>query len=506
MSLKKIFGKTGSNNIRNIAKIMAGVTAASAIMGFGMHQVYGKTEVTLQDILGNLYPYGVVAGELTISADFESNFAANVLYVSGHSTGNAVGTMTNEGGIMYAGKIKSASAQWSDEEWAQYGELKLRSGNYLITGEKFTRLNNGETQIDNNYYKWVNSDGKIMVNDEISRQLEIVENVNYLNIDKEKKNVLSILNSFEVKAGKNQFENGVIDVTEYEEGVVTVNYDITNGVNNNLTIKKNSNQLLIINAVSNNNSETDTNTVAKYLLSVDGKAAEATLDNMESLKVIWNFDIYKGNLIVGDNGGVIVAPYAKVSNCGTSSGYLIAGTFNNTGGEWHYWNKQLEKETTTEQQTTTTEAATTTIETTTTTTEAATTTETATTTTEAATTTEAETTTPDEVITITDEIPLGKETTTPKEEETTDPVQEETTTEEIADIDNDIPLGKETTAAGDEPENNPDDELIQLDDMIPLGAPQTGDNNMIFVYVAMAALALGGSIASVVLNRKKEEK
>ena len=572
MVFSRLFGNVNSNVKRNIAKIMAGVTVASAIMGFGMHQVYGGNETTLEDILGNLYPYGVVANELTVSSDFESNFAVNVLYVSGHTTGNSVGTKTNAGGVMYAKEIRSANELYSDEDWAKYGDLKLRSGDYLITGEDFNRVNDGTSQIDNQYYWWKNEAGTITVNDEMSRQLKIVNDSDYLNITEEKKRVLSILNSFEINAGKEEFKDGVIDVTDYRDGVVTVNYDITDGVNNNLTIKKNSSQLLIINAISEKNSANDSNMVAKYLLSVDGGEAKATQDNIEADKVIWNFGIYKGKLTIGDNGGVFVAPNAKVSNCGTSSGYLIAGTFNNSSGEWHYWNDKLSEETTAESEAA--DAVTDNISTGDETSKAD----------DAVTDPKETESSSDKIVDIGGEIPLGDETTErpqatvsdedisdsdnlPSDNETTtqpqatvsdpvdnetvkphdgtddpagnetakphdgtddpadnetakpqdainDPDENETSTEEILGIDDGLPLGNETTpenekGAPDEEaatEEDPDEELIQLDDLIPLGAPGTGDHSMIYVYAALAALALGISILSVVLGKKKETK
>lgn len=586
MFFSKFFGNVNSNVKRNVAKIMAGVTAASAIMGFGMHQVYGGNETTLKDILGNLYPYGVVANELTISSDFESNFAVNVLYVAGHTTGNTVGSKTNVGGVMYAREIRSANEQYSEDEWARYGDLKLRSGNYLVTGEDFNRVNDGASQIDNQYYWWRNAAGNITVNDEMSKQLKIVNDSDYLNIIEEKKRVLSILNSFEIDAGKDEFTNGVIDVTDYRDGVVTVNYDITDGVNNNLTIKKNSGQLLIINAISEKNSANDSNIVAKYLLSVDGSEAQVTQDNTEANKVIWNFGIYKGNLTIGDNGGVFVAPNAKVSNCGTSSGYLIAGTFNNSSGEWHYINNELEEETTaesaasdiiTEKETTTKSQATSSVteiktdgnipvgdettnetinettnditnETTTTGDENSDTKEEETSTEQIIdiggnsplgneTTTQQQTTIPDEAVTATDKLmgedettKAGDEITDPRETETSseemlpasnettkpqdainDPQETETSPEEIINIDGGLPLGNETTPENEEStpdeeattEYDPDEELIQLDDLTPLGAPGTGDHSRIYVYVALAGLALGASILSVVLGKKK---
>ena len=566
------FRNVNSRAKRNIAKIMAGVTAASAIMGFGMHQVYGGNETTLEDILGNLYPYGIVANELDISSDLESNFAVNVLYVSGHATGNAVGRMTNVGGVMYAREIRSASEKWSEEDWAQYGDLKIRSGNYVITGEDYKRVNDGTSQIDNQYYWWKNETGNITINDEMSKQLQIVNDADYLNITEEKKRVLSILNSFEIDAGKEEFTDGIIDVTDFRKGVVTVNYDITNGVNNNLTIKKNSDQLLIINAISEKNSANDSNIVAKYLLSVDDGEAKATLDNMEAHKVIWNFGIYKGKLTIGDNGGVFVAPNAKITNCGTSSGYLIAGSFSNSSGEWHHWNDSLKEETTAESETTsikenetttqpeTTEQPPTTVPNENGTTEQPPTTvpnENGTTeqpettvpnengTTEQppttvpnenGTTVQPETTVPnengtteqppttvpnengtteqqttDEVIHITDRVPNENNTTRPQDAE---PQETQTSPEEIVDINGEPPLGNETTPSNEnnptkeEPttEYDPDEELIQLDDLIPLGAPQTGDHSKIYIYVALAALALGVSILSVVLGKKKDKR
>lgn len=538
------FRNVNSRAKRNIAKIMAGVTAASAIMGFGMHRVYGGNETTLEDILGNLYPYGIVANELDISSDLESNFAVNVLYVSGHATGNAVGRMTNVGGVMYAREIRSASEKWSEEDWAQYGDLKIRSGNYVITGEEYRRVNDGTSQIDNQYYWWKNETGNITINDEMSKQLQIVNDADYLNITEEKKRVLSILNSFEIDAGKEEFTDGIIDVTDFRKGVVTVNYDITNGVNNNLTIKKNSDQLLIINAISEKNSANDSNMVAKYLLSVDDGEAKATLDNMEAHKVIWNFGIYKGKLTIGDNGGVFVAPNAKITNCGTSSGYLIAGSFSNSSGEWHHWNDSLKEETTAESETTsikenetTTQPETTEQPPTTVPNENGTTEQPPTTVpNENGTTVQPETTVPnengtteqppttvpnendtteqqttDEVIHITDRVPNENNTTRPQD---ADPQETQTSPEEIVDINGEPPLGNETTPSNEnnptkeEPttEYDPDEELIQLDDLIPLGAPQTGDHSKIYIYVALAALALGVSILSVVLGKKKDKK
>ncbi len=556
------FRNVNSRVKRNIAKIMAGVTAASAIMGFGMHQVYGGNETTLEDILGNLYPYGIVANELDISSDLESNFATNVLYVSGHATGNAAGRMTNVGGVMYAREIRSASEKWSDEDWASYGDLKIRSGNYIITGEDYKRVNDGTRQIDNQYYWWKNETGKITINDEMSKQLQIVNDADYLNITEEKKRVLSILNSLEIDAGKEEFTDGIIDVTDFRKGIVTVNYDITNGVNNNLTVKKNSDQLLVINAISGKNTVNDSNMVAKYLLSVDGGEAKATLDNMEAHKVIWNFGIYKGKLTLGDNGGVFVAPNAKITNCGTSSGYLIAGSFSNSSGEWHHWNNSLKEETTAETSSTdikdkettteqppatvpvdngtteqppatvpvdngTTEQPPTTVpnENGTTvpnengTTEQLPTTvpnENGTTEQPPATvpnengTTEQPTTT-DEVIHITDRVPNENNTTIPQD---TKPEETQTSPEEIVDINGEPPLGNDPTTdnekdpSKEEPttEYDPDEELIQIDDLIPLGAPQTGDHSRIYLYIALAAAALGISILSVVLGKKKDKK
>ncbi len=564
------FRNVNSRVKRNIAKIMAGVTAASAIMGFGMHQVYGGNETTLEDILGNLYPYGIVANELDISSDLESNFATNVLYVSGHATGNAVGRMTNVGGVMYAREIRSASEKWSDEDWASYGDLKIRSGNYIITGEDYKRVNDGTRQIDNQYYWWKNETGKITINDEMSKQLQIVNDADYLNITEEKKRVLSILNSLEIDAGKEEFTDGIIDVTDFRKGIVTVNYDITNGVNNNLTVKKNSDQLLVINAISGKNTVNDSNMVAKYLLSVDGGEAKATLDNMEAHKVIWNFGIYKGKLTLGDNGGVFVAPNAKITNCGTSSGYLIAGSFSNSSGEWHHWNNSLKEETTaetssidikdkettteqppvtvpvdngtTEQPPTTvpnengttvpndngtTEQPPTTVPVDNGTTEQPPTTvpnengttvpnENGTTEQPPATvpnengTTEQPTTT-DEVIHITDRVPNENNTTIPQD---TKPEETQTSPEEIVDINGEPPLGNDPTTdnekdpSKEEPttEYDPDEELIQIDDLIPLGAPQTGDHSRIYLYIALAAAALGISILSVVLGKKKDKK
>ncbi len=592
------FRNVNSRVKRNIAKIMAGVTAASAIMGFGMHQVYGGNETTLEDILGNLYPYGIVANELDISSDLESNFATNVLYVSGHATGNAAGRMTNVGGVMYAREIRSASEKWSDEDWASYGDLKIRSGNYIITGEDYKRVNDGTRQIDNQYYWWKNETGKITINDEMSKQLQIINDADYLNITEEKKRVLSILNSLEIDAGKEEFTDGIIDVTDFRKGIVTVNYDITNGVNNNLTVKKNSDQLLVINAISGKNTVNDSNMVAKYLLSVDGGEAKATLDNMEAHKVIWNFGIYKGKLTLGDNGGVFVAPNAKITNCGTSSGYLIAGSFSNSSGEWHHWNNSLKEETTAETSSTdikdkettteqppatvpvdngtteqppttvpnengttvpnengtteqppttvpvdngtteqppttvpvdngTTEQPPTTVPVDNGTTEQPPTTvpnengttvpnENGTTEQPPATvpnengTTEQPTTT-DEVIHITDRVPNENNTTIPQD---TKPEETQTSPEEIVDINAEPPLGNDPTTdnekdpSKEEPttEYDPDEELIQIDDLIPLGAPQTGDHSRIYLYIALAAAALGISILSVVLGKKKDKK
>ncbi len=606
------FRNVNSRVKRNIAKIMAGVTAASAIMGFGMHQVYGGNETTLEDILGNLYPYGIVANELDISSDLESNFATNVLYVSGHATGNAAGRMTNVGGVMYAREIRSASEKWSDEDWASYGDLKIRSGNYIITGEDYKRVNDGTRQIDNQYYWWKNETGKITINDEMSKQLQIVNDADYLNITEEKKRVLSILNSLEIDAGKEDFTDGIIDVTDFRKGIVTVNYDITNGVNNNLTVKKNSDQLLVINAISGKNTVNDSNMVAKYLLSVDGGEAKATLDNMEAHKVIWNFGIYKGKLTLGDNGGVFVAPNAKITNCGTSSGYLIAGSFSNSSGEWHHWNNSLKEETTAETSSTdikdkettteqppatvpvdngtteqspttvpnengttvpnengtteqppttvpvdngtteqppttvpvdngTTEQPPTTVPVDNGTTEQPPTTvpnENGTTvpnengTTEQPPTTvpndngtteqppatvpnengtTEQPTTTDEVIHITDRVPNENNTTIPQD---TKPEETQTSPEEIVDINGEPPLGNDPTTdnekdpSKEEPttEYDPDEELIQIDDLIPLGAPQTGDHSRIYLYIALAAAALGISILSVVLGKKKDKK
>lgn len=528
------FRNVNSRVKRNIAKIMAGVTAASAIMGFGMHQVYGGNETTLEDILGNLYPYGIVANELDISSDLESNFATNVLYVSGHATGNAAGRMTNVGGVMYAREIRSASEKWSDEDWASYGDLKIRSGNYIITGEDYKRVNDGTRQIDNQYYWWKNETGKITINDEMSKQLQIINDADYLNITEEKKRVLSILNSLEIDAGKEEFTDGIIDVTDFRKGIVTVNYDITNGVNNNLTVKKNSDQLLVINAISGKNTVNDSNMVAKYLLSVDGGEAKATLDNMEAHKVIWNFGIYKGKLTLGDNGGVFVAPNAKITNCGTSSGYLIAGSFSNSSGEWHHWNNSLKEETTAETSSTdikdketTTEQPPATVPVDNGTTEQPPTTvpnengttvpnENGTTEQPPATvpnengTTEQPTTT-DEVIHITDRVPNENNTTIPQD---TKPEETQTSPEEIVDINGEPPLGNDPTTdnekdpSKEEPttEYDPDEELIQIDDLIPLGAPQTGDHSRIYLYIALAAAALGISILSVVLGKKKDKK
>ena len=492
------FRNVNSRVKRNIAKIMAGVTAASAIMGFGMHQVYGGNETTLEDILGNLYPYGIVANELDISSDLESNFATNVLYVSGHATGNAAGRMTNVGGVMYAREIRSASEKWSDEDWASYGDLKIRSGNYIITGEDYKRVNDGTRQIDNQYYWWKNETGKITINDEMSKQLQIINDADYLNITEEKKRVLSILNSLEIDAGKEEFTDGIIDVTDFRKGIVTVNYDITNGVNNNLTVKKNSDQLLVINAISGKNTVNDSNMVAKYLLSVDGGEAKATLDNMEAHKVIWNFGIYKGKLTLGDNGGVFVAPNAKITNCGTSSGYLIAGSFSNSSGEWHHWNNSLKEETTAETSSTDIKDKETTTE------------QPPATVPNENGTTEQPTTT-DEVIHITDRVPNENNTTIPQD---TKPEETQTSPEEIVDINAEPPLGNDPTTdnekdpSKEEPttEYDPDEELIQIDDLIPLGAPQTGDHSRIYLYIALAAAALGISILSVVLGKKKDKK
>ena len=394
-----------------IAVIMTGTVLISTV--FCANAVFGNSDnisnnQIINEMLGKLYPYGVVAEKAYIQNDFESNIATDELKVSGtKDIGNAVGKYTNTAGVMYIKNFEE-------------GTLQLRAADYIIKGNDEFK----GTLLSANY-----------------PSVKLVTNQEYLMISREMKKTNKIISGYseasdDAVVNFNDMNNGIIDVRQCSDRICTVNIDVTEYnrlQQGGLKIYKKDNQILLINV---NNCELSVNwkgekEVSVFRYNINGKSSAGNNDEINE-SIIWNFGDYAGRVNLSEVSGVFVATAAEVVVNSTGSGHIIAKSFKNPGGEWHCIIKDLEKETTTEAETTTTEAETTTTEAETTTTEAeTTTTEAETTTTEAeTTTTEAETTTTEAETTTTEaETTTTEAETTTTEAETTTTEAETTTTE-----------------------------------------------------------------------------
>ncbi len=469
-----------------------------------------NVQLQLQDWLGDIKDYGVVADNASVTIDFESNIATNMLTTNGACMGASVDSgYVNQGCNMYIKDFEGPMkvVRRGSAEYAIYTDLTFaeRNNQRIFFEEK----DRNATYINIDDYPKVpifgatNSQRNLVL--DVAANLERVNKIfeAYKNTGKETEGVVKGYDS-------NRY---VVDTTSCDEQICFVNIylsDMTAFGDGTLNINKEENQMVVFNVNVNVTDWEGAVNIKRFY--INGQSSVGADDSVTD-QIIWNLAGFEGKVNIGEMAGLLVAPKANVVVTSTSNGRAICGSFSMTGGEFHFVSRfvNMEVETTTEEETTTevettsevettTETETTTEEETTTTTEAETTTEEeTTTTTEAETTTEEETTTVPEYV---DEETTESttENTTTESETTTVPEEEITTSIPYAGVEEPTPENPTTTVEPETPEEEP------VDFVVPLAGPQTGDSSNLAFYLVM----LIGSASVLVARRigvfKKSEE
>ncbi|SEV93229.1 hypothetical protein [[Clostridium] fimetarium] len=325
----KIIKKYSKATVSVVMVFVLTVSAATlSIMASG--SANADVQIELKALLGEAKSYGVFADSALIAGDFESNIATNNLKVDGtKDIGNTVGTKTNVAGTSFLKNFES-------------GILQLRSADNIVVGSQFTKTGNIVTF----------GSGNGVISTANAQNVKFYVNPNYVNISNTLSTIAANFSQYTSTSDNTKgsvvnlsdMNNGIIDISKCTDMICSIN--ITMAAYNKLQtgqlkITKNNDQIVIINISG------DYSGFALSRFTVNGVASSNDNDIIADT-VIFNFSDYSGSLSLSEVCGIVVATKANVTITGTSRGRVIAKTFTNPGGEWHFLAKDLEIETETD--------------------------------------------------------------------------------------------------------------------------------------------------------------
>ena len=467
--------------------------SAATLSAIASSGVQTDVQVELKTLLGDAKNYGVFAESALIANDFESNIATNNLKVSGtKDIGNTVNTFTNVAGTSF---IKNF----------EYGVLQLRSADNIVVGSAFTK--------DGDNVTFGTGSGVIKIAN--AKNVKFFVNPNYVNVTSTLTKIATNFSQFTSTQDNTKgsvvnlsdMNHGIIDISKCTDQVCIVN--ITMAAYNNLQIgqleiTKNDEQIVIINISGDLAGFTLSRFSVKNPTSTN-KISSASDNNIIADTVVFNFSDYSGALNLSEVCGVVVATKANVTVTSTSRGRVMAKTFTNPNGEWHFLAKDLESETETES---TTQSESTTQQSTT---QAATQPTTQQSTTQAATqpTTQQSTTqaatqpTTQQSTTQAATQPTTQQSTT---QAATQPTTQQSTTQVATQVSDIATKTAEVFA---------DEDLVSKTVVIETKAPEvyadedtvkTGDKNTITVYVIALGISIVIILGFIALDKTKKEK
>ena len=285
--------------------------------------------VSYADVLGEAVNYGVVANEMHLDGDMETNFAVGTMHGSAQ-----IKSCKNDGGgagRVYIGAYDDTSKTFLMDKNGNAGMLQIITTEDVLNKMDPAMKNRTGVTID------THSMSETQIKSKVSSMVNVVRDLSDSLMQEE--------NCYQYKSlWKNQWDK-TVDLTSKGAGTYYISFDASENDDNkfpgsNYEIRINSNQNVVLNIPDTNVS------FGQYRLYIDGKQYTPQGNSDEEIlfeKLIFNCPNATTAQTNGPVTGTFLLPRAKFSNNSVAAGFLVANNILKIGGqEWHCISKNIE--------------------------------------------------------------------------------------------------------------------------------------------------------------------
>lgn len=292
------------------------------------------TTKTYLDVLGDAARYGIVANDMTLGGDMETNFAVGSM----HGTAD-IKSCKNDGngaGVTYIGSYDGSDFSMIPNN--NSGSLKIVTTEAAMRKFSFnmTHLHPGDS-LDNLKFE----EGVIVDYSGDEAQIKTMVSRIVSNVRTISDALMNEQNSYEYRSIKDQWSDKV-DFTSYPAGTYYINFDQSideaNSFPLNYEIHINKDQNVVLNIPDENVY------FGQYKLYIDGKQYIPQGNSDEEIlfeKMIFNCPNARYAETTGTATGTFLLPRADFYNKTVSAGFLVANNITGFGSEWHCISKNI---------------------------------------------------------------------------------------------------------------------------------------------------------------------
>ena len=297
----------------------------------GKLQINSGPTVDFKQVLGNAVYYGIVANEITKKAHMDSNFATKSLTISGKEN-VTTGAFTKTGGVYVVASTKGSGILSMDGEQNILWCTEDNKNSFDVTGTI-------ETYSQSTLEKYVDT-----LIDYVSKQATMMAGYNSYDVTTININNQSFENKKEIDITQCAPGTYYFDMTNFGHNQWDPSDDKTKGYfPDDLKIMKKEDQTIVFNYPSSKEV-----TLKRFSLTNGGKEiSSADNDSKVDLlcrSIIFNMPEATTLHLESATAGIFLAPKATLETLGgTSSGWIVANSFTNNGGEWHCVYQEMPK-------------------------------------------------------------------------------------------------------------------------------------------------------------------
>ena len=297
----------------------------------GKLQIDSGPDVDFKQVLGNAVYYGIVANQITKKAHMDSNFATKSLTINGNEN-VTTGAYTKTGGVYVVASTMGSGILSMDGEQNILWCTEDNKNRFEVTGTI-------ETYSQSTLEKYV--DTLIAY---VSKQTTMMAGYNSYDVTTININNQSFENKKEIDITQCAPGTYYFDMTNFGHNQWNSSDDKTKGYfPDDLKIKKKENQTIVFNYPSSKEV-----ILKRFSLTNDEKEISSANSSSEvdllCRSIIFNMPEATTLRLDSATAGIFLAPKATLETLGgTSSGWIVANSFTNNGGEWHCVYQEMPK-------------------------------------------------------------------------------------------------------------------------------------------------------------------